>query len=234
MLNGKPDTRTAVFFSDIIRLSLVTFYDSIKEFFKDSEYICFGRMHQETGLFLAKLINSFWKKIAFLLLFDIFPKIIVLSAFLLDIFLFHKFFFFYKFSFLLIMPLIISFLLYTFDGFCTRNIRNFDTALCFLDKEGKRINSEELYYYYAKEEEFDIQNYRTGLCEIIMLEHVGVKYSPEKSVSFLMKTLYYCLFPIALFFHHIDVYRNFYSKYLMLMIYLGYMIGWGYVVYFGI
>lgn len=228
------DTRIVVFFSEIIKTSLVTFYTTLKRYFNGSKYISFGRIHQEIGLFLNKSLNLFWKKVCFLVIFDILPKCIVLVAFLLDVIVFHKFFFFYKLSFLLIFPLIISFLLYTFEDICIINIGNYNSIFCFLNEEEEEITAEGLYYYYVTEENFYLEKYPIGINKKMMYEYAGTNYCAETTVVSYINTLYYCFFPIALFFFLLGLIRDLYSKYLTVILYFGYMVGWGYVVYYGI
>ena len=220
------------FFSNIFYTSLIAFYDSIKEYFKDSDYICFGKVHQKSGMFLFKFINTPYKQIIFLIVLDILPKFLVLFAFVLDVFVFNKFYYLYKFSFFLLLPLILRFLQYTFDIFCTTNIEHFDTILAFYDSNNERLNAETLYTHYYFLPDFELENYKFGLAEEIMFRYAGVKYDESESIAVHASTLYYCFFPMAKFFTDLNFYKDKYTPYMQILLYFGYMVGWGYVVYF--
>lgn len=81
--------------------------------------------------FIGKLFCKHSKTSIFCLLFIIIlVQSIVLTSFFIDVIFFHKFYYFYKILWLLLIPVIISYLLYSLKIFVNTNLESLEEILC--------------------------------------------------------------------------------------------------------
>jgi hypothetical protein len=81
-----------------------------------------GNIAISIGTYLASKVKKKYQVYILLLLFNYSIKIIVISTFLFDIIIYNQFYYFYKILFILTIPLIFSYTLYSLNDLSNQNI----------------------------------------------------------------------------------------------------------------
>jgi hypothetical protein len=109
--------------------------------------------------FIYTKINFMYKSSSgfyiFYFAFDFLPKMIVLTSFIFDLFLYSKFDYVYKLSFLLIIPLIFNYILFTYKEFAEFNINLLNIDVIYFKFHDGTIMSTDDHIQEATILEFD-------------------------------------------------------------------------------
>lgn len=165
-----------------------------------------------------------------IVLFCIIPKVIVVCAFLIDIFLYHKFNYFYKLSYLLIIPLIFNYLIYSLHDLSITNIIKMSEEIVIKDDTGSKLLPIEASFRMFRE------------------KHTYFEFEPTPEFEYIYR---FCNEEQTLdgFLYYVKIYSKLHNifdltmnigyikeriiPYPNIMIYLLYSIGWSYIIWYG-
>ena len=193
---------------------------------------------QVTGEFcykFSKLVSTLLFLLTFL------PPLIVVLSFLADIFVFNKFYYFYKVLGFLIIPIIVNYYIYSLSTFVEDNLRELDKLLCFHILHRDDYNPQVPLSLYTRINIFDwkdiVMNDKedTILCHQTFEESYGKTF--HKDILSKKVTLNFCLeimnslFKSSFFITNYSKITKKISISMNLFKYLSYFLGWLYIIY---
>jgi len=165
-------------------------------------------------------------------IFNLLPKLLVLTFFLTDVFIFHSLNYFYKTSILLLIPLLFNYSLFSILDVYLDCIHDFDNAVIITDKETKKSISGETYmYHYFKNPQMDFALYTYTFTKSFL-----EKFKDEQNVDYaatledFMIDFNVCV-QIRKFTSSIEMRQLFYGPKYNIILYFLYAVGWGYVLF---
>lgn len=194
-----------------------------------------GNWIVKLGLFLCKYLNG--EKRYFLVALIILPRFLMLTAFMVDIFVFCKFNYIYKVSIILLIPLILKYLEYLLYKFSKNNIAIFDEILFFYDQtQKKRLKVYDFVYAHVGMKNYKIilQNELVyGLTDEYVASLGDTFFDGEKTKLYFKTVLFEEIMPIACY---VTVYKSYYKErlmpYLELALNIGYLTCWIYILFY--
>lgn len=220
----------SLFFIKNINKSIMYFHTNIIERIL-IKIINLGEIYAEISDFLINLLNTRYKKYLFLFIFDVFPKLFLLFIFFIEIFIFHKIDYFYKFSFLFLLPLLLNFLLLLYANLIVQNINKVGKCIIIEDERSLKDISLDSFFSDFCAEYFYLKNYNARLSFEFISENLDYEYNEENTRTYYVTLLLTCYFPSKQFFDILNTYRSVYTIYLNLVIFGLYFLGWVYVFY---
>jgi hypothetical protein len=142
----------------IFNLVLDWYYNSLKAF---DDYVKHTLLGKDLGQWLKTFGSSITSRVTrksnkFLvvyLLFDIFPKYVILLVFTLDVCYFHEFHYTYKLAWVLLIPLLYKYIVFTYKEFSEHNIIGMATDVFVVKyKDGTHMTIEEVIIYILEED----------------------------------------------------------------------------------
>jgi hypothetical protein len=211
--------------------SLISFDNLIKENIQNS-----GEILQKYGLLFIKIFKY---KYGYLMpiCFEFLPKLLVIVCFLIDIVIYHKFNYFYKVSVLLIIPLIHTYILYSFESFCEINLIDFDHTVKIVElTSNKQITIIDYMFEKARNiSDIDKYKYGFGLTDVWLEKHKHHTTNTLNSTLLrYIHVIHDVFLNILLHIYNIKNYKEAYKPYYNLFLYILYLIGWGYIICFGL
>ena len=185
--------------NEIIEKALSDFYNVIMN--------CIPDAVSKVSLLAEEFYALFSKHGEYVILFiSYFIRIIILIAFLIDIFVFFKFDYFYKALYFLCISLFIKLLLYILRDFADGNLEDLESMLIITPKG------------MDSETELPITNYM-------------FKEEYKKLDLYYYVKQYILCSKLTGYFQYYDRYSKFFTPYVSLCIYTLYLIGWSYILF---
>jgi len=212
--------------TNILPLSLVTVHTVLLRYINQE-------LFEKLGTFLMLKIPS--KNVGYLiLLFDFFPKGILLFCLMVDTFIFKELSLFYQFGSLLLFPLAFNYILFAISSDCLYNIKDGDNYVCIMNKKtGMTLNS----FVYLGERltflkgTFDKTDYVYTFTEEFVKEAQqmnDINYT-ETLKDFMVKLNH--LVEIYVYIKEMKKRRDISIIYFNFFLYLGYSITWTYIIF---
>ena len=198
--------------------------------------IYIGRLLESIGLFLFNHFKN--NRMFFLLALFILPRVLVLVAFLIDVFIYKELNYTYRFSVLLLVPLVCKYIKNSLQEFWIKNVEVLDNILYVFNPESKqrvftlefiyaRLNIPKYSYIYNNILEY-------GLMPEFHAKYENItKYSPIKTMNYYLEIRNNIIIPISSFelaFHF--CFFNFYMPYFNIFLYTNYVICWTYILFY--
>ena len=179
--------------------------------------------------------RKFFKKVVIelaIIFFCILPKLIVVFAFLIDVLLYQRFNYFYKASILLIIPLIFNYIMYSIFYLAETNIIQLGEDIQLVDSQGNIL----LPIYVT----MDLIRGKKDFNHDFELTQLYLSKYPEDSqdISFYnlkrLVKIYADLHKIYDFGFDVKYRKEYMLRYINIIMYGLYSIGWGYIIWFGL
>lgn len=186
--------------------------------------------------FLLETIGKFLvkkQKITLILLLLLFflPRFFMSIIFFCDVILLHKFFFSYKFFFILILPFLIDYLLFSIKNYIIVNLKYIDTLVIILINNGEKIISMDEYLLSMKNN--DIMYYNLVIKKEIIIED-NLTLEQQKNMS---KAIIYFFDFACSMLEYLEKYERKKSnvqRILSIITSFLYSFSWGYIILYGL
>lgn len=199
-------------------------------------YDYIGEILTSLGYYLYR--NFYDKQIYLLSVFYIFPRIFVISMLFVDVFYFKTFNYVYKFSFLLLIPLLADYVIYSLNKFWQDNAKIFGELLNFFHYEtGQPILVTELVLAHLGSSRYkhllDDNALVSSLSPKFLEEHPNEAFNSEVTLQELLDNFNEIVIPSALFECKFSLfYKRKFLPYFLVILHSLYVLIWSYVLYY--